>query len=147
MKQPSIADVFSKAKAKPSSTTSAPSFNSSDSEAEAKVVAKKAKPISKRKQVDSDDSDSDSGDLMSRLKAKAVGSKASVCRAPLRDDDVCEDADSFSLSFQKPKKCFMDETFNVSDQEAPVQVPQRNKPSRSRKPITYQLDSDSDSDF
>lgn len=69
-------DAFSKPKAL--SVTAAPSFDSSDSEAEAKVTAKKPKAASKRKQVDSDDSDSDSDNLMSRLKAKAVGSKASV---------------------------------------------------------------------
>lgn len=69
-------DVFSKPKA--SSATGAPSFDTSDSEAEAKVTAKKAKAVSKRKQAGSDDSDSDSDNLMSRLKARAVGSKASV---------------------------------------------------------------------
>lgn len=67
-------DAFSKTKA----SSGAPSFDSSDSEAEAKVAAKKPKAVSKRKQADSDDSDSDSDNLMSRLKAKAVGSKASV---------------------------------------------------------------------
>lgn len=61
-----------------------PSFDSSDSEAEAKVAAKKAKPVAKRKQLDSEDSDSDSGDLMSRLKSKAVSSKASVTPPPPR---------------------------------------------------------------
>lgn len=68
-------DAISKPKA--SSVTRGPSFDSSDSEAEAKVTAKKPKAVSKRK-ADSDDSDSDSDNLMSRLKAKAVGSKASV---------------------------------------------------------------------
>lgn len=74
MRQPSLENAFSKAKA--SSVTGGPSFDSSDSEAEAKVVAKKAKVTSKRKQANSDDSDSDSDNLVSRLKAKGV--KASV---------------------------------------------------------------------
>lgn len=76
VKQQSIMEAFSKPKA--SSATGAPSFDSSDSEAEVKVLAKKVKAASKRKQADSDDSDSDSDNLMARLKAKAVGSKASV---------------------------------------------------------------------
>lgn len=78
VKQPSIVVAFSKPKA--SSVTSVkrvPSFDSSDSEAGAKAAAKKFKPACKRKQIDSDDSDSDSGNLMSRLKAKALGRKAS----------------------------------------------------------------------
>lgn len=41
----------------------------------------------------------------------------------------------------------MDETFNISDQEAPVTLAARNNPSRARKPVTYTLDSDSDEDF
>lgn len=77
MKQPSIADAFSKPKPSSTSAKRVPSFDSSDSEAEVKAAAKKAKPVSKRKQADSDDSDSDSGDLMSRLKAKSTGSKVS----------------------------------------------------------------------
>lgn len=78
MKQPSIVDAFSKPKASSvAGGKSFPSFDSSDSEAGAKGAAKKCKPVSKRKHIDSDDSDSDSGHLMSRLKAKALGRKAS----------------------------------------------------------------------
>uniref|UniRef100_H3D5N4 DNA topoisomerase 2 n=1 Tax=Tetraodon nigroviridis TaxID=99883 RepID=H3D5N4_TETNG len=119
-KQPSIMSAFPKPKAP--SVTTAPSFDSSDSEAGAKVTAKKAKAVPKRKVADSDDSDSESDNLMSRLKARAAGSK-------------------------KPKKCVADETFNVSDQEAPVALAARSNPSRARKPVVYNLDSDSDEDF
>lgn len=76
MKQPSIMDTFSNPKASPA--TKPPSFDTSDSEAEATVMAKKTKAAPKRKQADSDDSDSNLGNLMSRLKSNAVGSKASV---------------------------------------------------------------------
>lgn len=77
MKQSSIVDAFSKPKASSTSAKRVPSFESSDSEAEVMAAAKKAKPVSKRKQADSDDSDSDSDNLMSRLKAKSIGSKVS----------------------------------------------------------------------
>lgn len=42
-----------------------------------------------------------------------------------------------------------DDSFQVSDQEAvaPVALAPRDKPSRARKPVTYNLDSDSDEDF
>lgn len=76
MKQPSIMDTFSNPKA--SSATKPPSLDTSDSEAAATVTAKKAKASTKRRQADSDDSDGDLGNLMSRLKSNAVGSKASV---------------------------------------------------------------------
>ncbi|KAM8728948.1 DNA topoisomerase 2-alpha isoform 1-T1 [Acanthopagrus schlegelii] len=129
VKQPSIMDVFSKPKAtsskpaKPAKTV--PTFDTSDSEGEAKAPVTKAKPVLKRKQADSDNSDSDSDNLMSRLKAKTTaGSK-------------------------KTKKWLDDDSFQVSDQEeaSPVAVAPRDKPSRARKPVTYNLDSDSDEDF
>lgn len=124
-KQPSILDALSKSK--PASNTAArkvPSFDSSDSEGEVKAPVTKAKPIVKRKQVASDDSDSSSDDLMSRIKGKTTASK-------------------------KIKKWDDDDSFQVSDQEAaaPVAAAPRDKPSRARKPITYNLDSDSDEDF
>ncbi|XP_070707709.1 DNA topoisomerase 2-alpha [Pempheris klunzingeri] len=124
VKQPSIMDALSKAK--PSSNTAAkrvPSFDSSDSEGEAKAPVTK-KPVLKRKQAISDESDSSSDDLMSRLKAKTTaGSK-------------------------KTKKWDDDGSFQVSDQEAaPVAVAARDKLSRARKPVVYNLDSDSDGDF
>lgn len=50
---------------------------------------------------------------------------------------------------QKIKKWDEDDSFEVSDKEAaaPVAVEARDKPARSRKPISYNLDSDSDEDF
>ncbi|XP_049916374.1 DNA topoisomerase 2-alpha isoform X1 [Epinephelus moara] len=124
-KQPSILDALSKSK--PASNTAAkkvPSFDSSDSEGEVKAPVTKAKPIVKRKQIASDDSDSSSDDLMSRIKGKTTANK-------------------------KIKKWDDDESFQVSDQEeaAPVSKAPRDKPSRARKPVTYNLDSDSDEDF
>lgn len=80
MKQPSIADAFSKPKP-PSKTTSKKlsSLNTSDSEAETKAPVTKPKTTTKRKQANSDDSDSDSGDLMARIRAKTTaGSKVSL---------------------------------------------------------------------
>lgn len=128
VKQPSILDALTKPK--PSSNKAAkkvPSFDSSDSESEAKAPVAKSKPILKRKQAVSDESDSGSDDLMSRLKAKTTaGSKKT--KKWLDDDD----------------------SFQVSDQEeaaAPLAVAPRDKPSRARKPVTYNLDSESDEDF
>ncbi|KAM9336755.1 DNA topoisomerase 2-alpha [Symphorus nematophorus] len=121
VKQPSILDALSKSK--PSSSKAArkvPSFDSSDSEDGAK-----AKPVLKRKQAISDDSDSGSDNLMARLKAKTTaGSK-------------------------KTKKWIDDDSFKVSDQEAesPLAVAPWDKPSRARKPVTYNLSSDSEEDF
>ncbi|KAM4524311.1 DNA topoisomerase 2-alpha isoform 2-T2 [Odontesthes bonariensis] len=122
VKQPSILDALSKPKA--SSITAAkkvPSFDSSDSETEKRAPAAKAKPVGKRKQVVSDDSDSSSDNLMSRLKTKMNGNK-------------------------KTKNWDEDDSFQVSDEEAaaPVAVAPRDKPSRARKPVTYNLDSDED---
>ncbi|XP_077359532.1 DNA topoisomerase 2-alpha isoform X2 [Festucalex cinctus] len=121
VKQPSIMDALSKPK--PSSKTvskTIPSFDSSDSESEAKVQKPKAAP--KRKQVISDDTGSDSGDLMSRLKTKTTaGAK------------------------KKGRKWSDDESFQISDQEsaAPKTVAV-DKPSRAKKPVCYNFDSDSD---
>uniref|UniRef100_A0A3Q2U469 DNA topoisomerase 2 n=1 Tax=Fundulus heteroclitus TaxID=8078 RepID=A0A3Q2U469_FUNHE len=125
-KQPSIVDALSKPK--PPSKTAAKNllnFDSSDSEDEGNVAAKKAKPALKRKQAVSDESDSSSDDLMSRLKAKP------------------------QVAGKKTKKWNEDDSFQISDQEdaAPVAVAPREKPSRARKPVTYNLDSDSDEDF
>ncbi|XP_041830802.1 DNA topoisomerase 2-alpha [Melanotaenia boesemani] len=125
-KQPSILDALSKTK--PSSNTAArkvPSFDSSDSEAEKKVPAAKAKPLLKRKQTVIDESDSSSDDLMSRLKAKT------------------------NAATKKTKKWDEDDSFQISDQEssAPVAAAPREKPSRARKPVAYNIDSDSDEDF
>ncbi|XP_073346486.1 DNA topoisomerase 2-alpha [Pagrus major] len=126
VKQPSIMDAFSKPKplsSKPAKKV--PTFDSSDSEGEVKAPVTKAKPVLKRKQAVSDDSDSDSDNLMSRLKAKTTaGSK-------------------------KTKKWLDDDSFQVSDQEeaSPAAMAPRDKPSRARKPVTYNLDSDSDEDF
>nr|XP_020461966.1 DNA topoisomerase 2-alpha-like [Monopterus albus] len=123
VKQPSILDVL--AKPKPSSNTAVkkvPSFDSSDSEGEARPPVTKAKPVLKRKQAVSDESDSSSDNLMSRLMTKATaGSK-------------------------KTKKWEEDDSFQVSDSEAaaPVEAAPRNKPSRARKPVTYQMDSSSE---
>lgn len=125
-KQPSILDALTKPK--PSSNTAAKklsSFDSSDSEAETKAPAAKAKPLLKRKQTVIDDSDSSSDNLMSRLKAKT------------------------NAATKKTKKWEEDDSFQVSDQEAsaPAAVAPREKPSRARKPVAYNLDSDSDEDF
>ncbi|XP_008436083.1 DNA topoisomerase 2-alpha isoform X2 [Poecilia reticulata] len=126
-KQPSILDALSKPKA--SSKTAPkkiPTFGSSDSEDTGSIPAKKqSKAAVKRKQVISDESDSSSGDLMSRLKAKP------------------------QAAVKKSKKWMEDDNFQISDQEeeALVAVAPRDKPSRARKPVTYNMDSDSDEDF
>ncbi|MEQ2239902.1 DNA topoisomerase 2-alpha [Ilyodon furcidens] len=125
-KQPSIQDAFSKPK--PPSKMAAkkvPTFDSSDEELEGNIQAKKAKPVLKRKQAVIDESDSSSGDLMSRLKAKS------------------------HTAGKKTKKWNEDDSFQISDQEeeAPVAMAPRDKPPRARKPVTYNLDSDSDEDF
>ncbi|XP_013863574.1 DNA topoisomerase 2-alpha [Austrofundulus limnaeus] len=118
VKQPSILDALSKSK---TAAKKVPSFDSSDSESDGKVQVSKAKSVLKRKQAISDESDSGSDNLMSRLKAKTTaGSK---------------------------KNKWDDDSFQVSDEETAAAVAPRNKPSRARKPITYNLDSDSDEDF
>ncbi|XP_068162195.1 DNA topoisomerase 2-alpha isoform X2 [Antennarius striatus] len=127
VKQPSIMAAFSKPKSSSNTTVKkVPSFDSSDSEAAAKPKPKapvtKSKPVLKRKQVDSEDSDSSSDNLMSRLKAKTT------------------------TAGKKTKKWIDDDSFQDLDQDA-VTVAPRDKPSRARKPVTYNLDSDSDEDF
>uniref|UniRef100_A0A8C6LRA6 DNA topoisomerase 2 n=1 Tax=Nothobranchius furzeri TaxID=105023 RepID=A0A8C6LRA6_NOTFU len=121
VKQPSIVDALTKRKpaSKPAAASKLPSFDSDDSEAELK--APKAKPL-KRKQVVNEDSDSDSGNLMSRLKTKT------------------------NAGPKKPKKWDEDDSFLVSDQEmaSPVAAAPRDKAARARKPVNYNIDSDSD---
>lgn len=132
VKQPSIVDAFSKPK--PASKTSSKkmsSLDSSDSEGAAKAPAvTKPKAVAKRKKAGSDDSDSDCDDLMSRIRAKTTaGSKKTKKWC---DDD--DDEDSF-LS--------LEDKGSSSAAVAP-----RDKPSRARKPVTYQVfNSDSDDDF
>ncbi|KAG7506667.1 DNA topoisomerase 2-alpha isoform X2 [Solea senegalensis] len=118
VKQPSILDALSKPKPpSKSAAKSLPSLDSSDSEGEVKPPVAKAKPVLKRKTVVSDDSDSSSDDLMSRLKAKNTNKKS---------------------------KKWDDDSFQLSEAESPKAVAPRDKPSRARKPVTYNLDSDSD---
>ncbi|XP_058477066.1 DNA topoisomerase 2-alpha [Solea solea] len=120
VKQPSILEALSKPKPpSKSAAKSLPSLDSSDSEGEVKPPVAKAKPVLKRKTVVSDDSDSSSDDLMSRLKAKNTNKKS---------------------------KKWDDDSFQLSEAEAPKVVAPRDKPSRARKPVTYNLDSDSDSE-
>uniref|UniRef100_A0A3B1JLS1 DNA topoisomerase 2 n=1 Tax=Astyanax mexicanus TaxID=7994 RepID=A0A3B1JLS1_ASTMX len=116
VKQPSILDALSKPPAK---TTAAKKSNSSDSEGSAPAPAAKKASVRKRKVVLSSDessSDSDGGNLMARLMGKATAGKKSKW----------EDDDSFSLDV-------------MSSSVAP-----RSKTARTKKPITYALDSDSD---
>uniref|UniRef100_A0A8C5GUM1 DNA topoisomerase 2 n=1 Tax=Gouania willdenowi TaxID=441366 RepID=A0A8C5GUM1_GOUWI len=121
VKQLSILDTLSKPKVSLSAAPKKiPSFDSSDSEGEAKAFTTKAKPMKKRKEGITDDSDTGSDDLMARLKAKTTaGSK-------------------------KTKKLDEDDSFHVLGDASPVAP--KNKPARSRKPVTYVL-SDSDEDF
>lgn len=55
------------------------------------------------------------------------------------------------MFLQKTKKWLDDDddddSFKISEDAAAVVVAKRDKPSRARKPATYKLDSDSDSDF
>ncbi|XP_051925257.1 DNA topoisomerase 2-alpha [Hippocampus zosterae] len=120
VKQPSIVDALSKPK--PSSSAMSKSIPSFDSKGEAKVQKPKSAP--KRKQVISDDSDSDPGDLMSRVMAK-ISTGAKKKGRKWSDDD---------------------ESFQISDKEsaAPKAAAAQAKPSRARKPVCYNFDSDSD---
>ncbi|XP_066521749.1 DNA topoisomerase 2-alpha [Hoplias malabaricus] len=129
VKQPSILDVLSKPAAKSTATKKTAVAKSTSSESEssatalvAKKVAKKAAPCKRKTALSSDDSDSDSdgGNLMARLKGKttAAGKKSKW------DND-----DSFSLEVS-------------SSAVAP-----RKKTARNTKPVTYNLDSDSDDEF
>ncbi|XP_065109660.1 DNA topoisomerase 2-alpha [Paramisgurnus dabryanus] len=125
-KQPSILDALSKTSPKKTKAVKKPTavkVTSSDSDGSSPAVVQK-KPAQKRKTVlssDDSDSDSDSGNLMARLKGKStVGKKAKSW-----DDD-----DSFEL----------DEKVTTSS-AAP-----RSRAARTTKPVTYNLDSDSDED-
>ncbi|XP_019745044.1 DNA topoisomerase 2-alpha isoform X2 [Hippocampus comes] len=120
VKQPSIVDALSKPK--PSSSAVSKSIPLFDSKGEANV--QKPKPAPKRKQVISDDSDSDSGDLMSRIMSKTSTGAKKKGRKWSDDDD----------------------SFQISDKEsaAPKAVAAQAKPSRARKPVNYNFDSDSD---
>uniref|UniRef100_A0A3P9BTL4 DNA topoisomerase 2 n=1 Tax=Maylandia zebra TaxID=106582 RepID=A0A3P9BTL4_9CICH len=124
VKQPSILDALSKPKpaSRAPAAKNVPSFDSSDSEIEKKAPVTKQKPVLKRKKNLSDDSDSSSSDdLMSRLKSKTTaGTKVSF---------------------------YTEHSFSIYVLPAPVAAAPRDKPSRARKPITYNLDSDSDEDF
>ncbi|KAJ7985019.1 hypothetical protein DPEC_G00360790 [Dallia pectoralis] len=121
-KQPSIMDALSKPK--PISKTAAkkvPSFDSSDSEGPSKAPARSKAAPTKRKQLDSDESEGSSDDLMSRIKGKKT-------------------------TANKKLKVLDDESFQMSDGEAPTPLAPRNIPTRTKKPVAYHVDSDSDFD-
>ncbi|KAL4660492.1 DNA topoisomerase 2-alpha [Arapaima gigas] len=125
-KQQSILDALTSSKAAAKAgTKKATIVFSSDSESTEMPKKQKidAKPQARKRKpvMDIEDSDS-SSDLMSRIKGKTtVGKKA--------------------------RNWVEDESFQLSEvEEAPVLSP-RSKPSRSRKPVTYTVDSDSDEDF
>ncbi|KPP67462.1 DNA topoisomerase 2-alpha-like, partial [Scleropages formosus] len=80
-------------------------------------VSRKRKPA-----LDSEDSDSSSDNLMSRIRGKTTAGK-------------------------KAKNCNEDESFHISETEGEALLAHRSKSSRSRKPVTYAVDSDSDEDF
>lgn len=139
LKQPSITDTFSNPKA--SSATKPPSFDTSDSEAEAPVMAKKAKAAPKRKQADSDDSDSDLGNLMSRLKSNAVGSKASVTtglrselahKGPLWRQIAADPV----LSFRKPRSASVTKPSTFLTRKHPLSCRHATTPLVHANPLT-----------
>ncbi|XP_077481535.1 DNA topoisomerase 2-alpha [Stigmatopora argus] len=122
VKQPSIMDAL--AKTKPTSSTVSkefPSFGFSDSDEEVQVKKPKAAP--KRKNAISDDSDNDSGDLMSRLTSKYKTTEPKKKAMKWSDDD----------------------SFNISEIAAPTVAAEPSKiSSRARKPVCYNIDSNSD---
>ncbi|XP_053496302.1 DNA topoisomerase 2-alpha [Ictalurus furcatus] len=123
VKQPSILDALSKPAAAKKSTAAKPQTSSDSGNSDPAPAAKKAAAARKRKTVlssDESDSDSDGGNLMARLKGKA----AAAGKKSKQGDD-----ESFSLDV-------------TSSGVAP-----RSKTARSTKPVTYVLDSESDSDF
>ncbi|XP_077595631.1 DNA topoisomerase 2-alpha [Stigmatopora nigra] len=124
VKQPCIMDALTKTK--PSSSTVSkefPSFGFSESDEEVQV--KKPKAATKRKNAISEDSESDSGDLMSRLtsKYKTAGPKRKAMK--WSDDD--------------------DDSFQIPEMAAPKVAAEPSKiSSRARKPVCYNIESDSD---
>ncbi|XP_059908097.1 DNA topoisomerase 2-alpha isoform X2 [Gadus macrocephalus] len=131
-KQPSIMDALTKAKTASKTAAKAKlSADSSDDEAPPKALATKVKPPAKRKQIrdsdsESNDSGSESDNLMARIRGKTTTAAAS-----------------------KKAKKWDDDSFRVSDEEdaASVAVAARDKPSRTKKPMSYKMDSDSDEEF
>ncbi|KAJ8404372.1 hypothetical protein AAFF_G00341450 [Aldrovandia affinis] len=145
VKQPSILDALSKSKAVPKGAPKAARKEatkaavpakatwvfSSDSEGSQPAPPAKEKPAPKpqasrkRKTVqDSEDSDSSSDDLMSRIKAQKTAGKK------IRS---WEEDDSFTLPGEESNDA--------------KEVPPKTMTGRTRKPVTYKLDSDSEDDF
>ncbi|KAF4084599.1 hypothetical protein AMELA_G00108020 [Ameiurus melas] len=123
VKQPSILDALSKPAAAKKSSAAKPQTSSDSGNSDPVPAAKKAAAVRKRKTVlssDESDSDSDGGNLMARLKGKATAAGKKSKRGD--DESFCLDVTSSGV--------------------AP-----RSKPARNTKPVTYMLDSDSDSDF
>ncbi|CAL8286093.1 unnamed protein product [Lota lota] len=129
-KQPGIMDALTKPKmASKTTAKTLLSLESSDDESppkasvtKAKPPVTKAKPPAKRKQIKDSDSDSESDNLMARIRGKNTAAR-------------------------KKTKC--DDSFRVSDLEdaSPVAVAARDKPSRTKKPLSYKLDSDSEDEY
>ncbi|XP_064171097.1 DNA topoisomerase 2-alpha [Anguilla rostrata] len=152
-KQPSILDALTKSKPKPKPAPKGPSKStvtgaskavpkspstedpkkaawvfSSDSEGSQPAPPAKEKPgpkpkvgLKRKPVLDSEDSDSSSDDLMSRIKGKTAGKK-----------------------MKKPDE---DESFQLPEEGGSSAVAPRATKGRVRKPVTYRLDSDSDSDY
>lgn len=143
VKQSSILDAFSKPKAAAKPKAKTASLESSDSEAEVKM----AKAPVKRKQVSSGSDSSSEDDLMSRIKAKGT-TAGKVGPSPGFTGFTPPTSPSNSPMFPpfQKKKVLDDTSFLLSEDEdaAPAEVAPRDKPARARKPVTYNMDSDSD---
>uniref|UniRef100_A0A8D0CLK3 DNA topoisomerase 2 n=1 Tax=Scleropages formosus TaxID=113540 RepID=A0A8D0CLK3_SCLFO len=131
-KQPSILDALTKPKAAskaapkaaPKKTTIVFSSDSESTDMSKKQKAESKPQVSRKRKpaLDSEDSDSSSDNLMSRIRGKTTAGK-------------------------KAKNCNEDESFHISETEGEALLAHRSKSSRSRKPVTYAVDSDSDEDF
>uniref|UniRef100_A0AAY4DLC9 DNA topoisomerase 2 n=1 Tax=Denticeps clupeoides TaxID=299321 RepID=A0AAY4DLC9_9TELE len=117
VKQPSIVEALSKPKAPSKSKASKTALASSSSECE------NSAPAASRKRKPAAESGSDSDDLMSRIKSKKPA------------------------GVKKSRKWDEDDSFSLPDEVEQVSFAPRSKTARSKKPVTYNVDSDSDEDF
>uniref|UniRef100_A0AAQ4PU36 DNA topoisomerase 2 n=1 Tax=Gasterosteus aculeatus aculeatus TaxID=481459 RepID=A0AAQ4PU36_GASAC len=146
-------------------TKAAVTYNMSDSESEVDDRGAKAAP--RRRAVASDDeddfvpeptADSDADSPAPRPKApepprslqvqtqRSSGRIPTAVRASVPPPPPRGGPASTRLFIPKTNSWDMDDSFQLSDQEAAAPLAARDKPARARKPVTYKLQSDSDSD-
>uniref|UniRef100_A0A671W2R0 DNA topoisomerase 2 n=1 Tax=Sparus aurata TaxID=8175 RepID=A0A671W2R0_SPAAU len=103
-----------------------------------KPKATSSKPAKKVPTFDTSDSEGE---------AKAPVTKAKPVLKRKQADSDNSDSDSDNLMSRLKAKTTAGSKVSDQEEASPVAVAPRDKPSRARKPVTYNLDSDSDEDF